>query len=176
MGKAKSNLWQKEQGPTGIWTRIDGFKVHSDNHYTIGPNGWRIRVSIPVPHACKARTLPIELIPHVYVRRIIIWTRSKNDFSSIHIKGRLAQLVEHWSNKPRVAGSSPVVTILFFRWFCFVKYTLFWSHCWVWERIFQNRNLTASSVNKKGYTYKQNQKRCAIRESNSGHLVGNEVS
>ena len=25
--------------------------------------------------------------------------------------GRLAQLVEHWSNKPRVAGSSPVVTI-----------------------------------------------------------------
>ena len=24
---------------------------------------WRIRVSIPVPHACKARTLPIELIP-----------------------------------------------------------------------------------------------------------------
>ena len=114
MGKVKSNLWQKEQGPTGIWTRIDGFKVHSDNHYTIGPSGWRIRVSIPVPHACKARTLPIELIPHVYVRRIIIWTRSKNDFSSIHIKGRLAQLVEHWSNKPRVAGSSPVVTTPFF--------------------------------------------------------------
>ena len=28
--------------------------------------------------------------------------------------GRLAQLVEHWSNKPRVAGSSPVVTIPFF--------------------------------------------------------------
>ena len=26
--------------------------------------GWRIRVSIPVPRACKARTLPIELIPH----------------------------------------------------------------------------------------------------------------
>jgi hypothetical protein len=24
---------------------------------------WRIRVSIPVPRACKARTLPIELIP-----------------------------------------------------------------------------------------------------------------
>jgi hypothetical protein len=31
-----------------------------------------------------------------------------------HEKGRLAQLVEHWSNKPRVAGSSPVVTT-----FCF---------------------------------------------------------
>ena len=28
-------------------------------------------------------------------------------------KGLLAQLVEHWSNKPRVAGSSPVVTIFF---------------------------------------------------------------
>ena len=26
-------------------------------------NRWRIRVSIPVPRACKARTLPIELIP-----------------------------------------------------------------------------------------------------------------
>ena len=25
---------------------------------------WRIGVSIPVPRACKARTLPIELIPH----------------------------------------------------------------------------------------------------------------
>ena len=30
-------------------------------------------------------------------------------------EGRLAQLVEHWSNKPRVAGSSPVVTIFFLR-------------------------------------------------------------
>ena len=27
---------------------------------------WRIRVSIPVPRACKARALPIELIPHIY--------------------------------------------------------------------------------------------------------------
>ena len=32
----------------------------------------------------------------------------------VHIcDGPLAQLVEHWSNKPTVAGSSPVVTILF---------------------------------------------------------------
>ena len=29
-------------------------------------------------------------------------------------KGLLAQLVEHWSNKPRVAGSSPVRTIFLF--------------------------------------------------------------
>ena len=29
------------------------------------PIRWRIRVSIPVPRACKARTLPIELIPHI---------------------------------------------------------------------------------------------------------------
>ena len=28
---------------------------------------WRIRVSIPVPHACKARTLPIELIPRMVI-------------------------------------------------------------------------------------------------------------
>jgi hypothetical protein len=54
-----------KRGPTGIWTRIAGFKVQSDNHYTIGPT-WRIGASIPVPRACKARTLPIELIPHVY--------------------------------------------------------------------------------------------------------------
>ena len=27
----------KKKGPTGIWTRIAGFKVQSDNHYTIGP-------------------------------------------------------------------------------------------------------------------------------------------
>ena len=25
------------KGPTGTWTRIAGFKVQSDNHYTIGP-------------------------------------------------------------------------------------------------------------------------------------------
>ena len=28
---------------------------------------WRIRVSIPVTHACKACALPIELIPHKYI-------------------------------------------------------------------------------------------------------------
>ena len=34
-------------------------------------------------------------------------------FRLFHCLGRLAQLVEHWSNKPRVAGSSPVVTTSF---------------------------------------------------------------
>ena len=29
---------------------------------------WSIRVSIPVPRACKARTLPIELMPQHRVR------------------------------------------------------------------------------------------------------------
>ena len=29
---------------------------------------WSIRVSIPVPRACKARTLPIELMPQQRVR------------------------------------------------------------------------------------------------------------
>ena len=28
----------KKIGPTGTWTRIAGFRVQSDNHYTIGPN------------------------------------------------------------------------------------------------------------------------------------------
>ena len=28
----------KKRGPTGTWTRIAGFRVQSDNHYTIGPN------------------------------------------------------------------------------------------------------------------------------------------
>ena len=27
---------------------------------------WRIRVSIPVPRRCERRTLPIELIPHIW--------------------------------------------------------------------------------------------------------------
>ena len=62
-------LKKKKSGPTGIWTRVAGFKVQSDNRYTIGPEKWRIRASIPVPHACKARTLPIELIPH----ELIVW-------------------------------------------------------------------------------------------------------
>ena len=40
-------------------------------------------------------------------------------------EGRLAQLVEHWSNKPRVAGSSPVVTIFFSSTFtCFNRLDL----------------------------------------------------
>ena len=30
------------------------------------------------------------------------------------IEARVAQLVEHWSNKPTVAGSIPVVSIYFF--------------------------------------------------------------
>ena len=32
-------------------------------------SAWSIRVSIPVPRACKARTLPIELMPHHLVHR-----------------------------------------------------------------------------------------------------------
>ncbi len=34
----------KKKGPTGIWTRIAGFRVQSDNHYTIGP-----RISLKHP-------------------------------------------------------------------------------------------------------------------------------
>ena len=37
---------------------------------------WRTRVSISVPRACKARALPIELVPHVIViieiKRVIV--------------------------------------------------------------------------------------------------------
>ena len=65
-----------KKGPTGIWTRVAGFKVQSDNRYTIGPK-WRIRASIPVPRACKARTLPIELIPqHSSATLLIDWDPS----------------------------------------------------------------------------------------------------
>ena len=28
---------KNQKGPTGTWTRIAGFRVQSDNHYTIGP-------------------------------------------------------------------------------------------------------------------------------------------
>ena len=44
------------------------------------------------------------------------------NYQQIYTSGRLAQLVEHWSNKPRVAGSSPVVTI-----FLIVLKTFFFS-------------------------------------------------
>ncbi len=53
----------KLKGPAGIWTRIVGFKVQSANRYTTGPIKWSCGVSIPVPDACKAPTLPIELQP-----------------------------------------------------------------------------------------------------------------
>ena len=39
---------------------------------------------------------------------------SSQSYVFITHNGRLAQLVEHWSNKPRVAGSSPVLTTVFF--------------------------------------------------------------
>ena len=41
-------------------------------------NDWRIRVSISLPHACKAHTLPIELIPLpvTYQNRILKFTCS----------------------------------------------------------------------------------------------------
>ena len=37
--------------------------------------------------------------------------------------GRIAQLVERWSNKPLVLGSSPNVTTFFVLFFCFPKET-----------------------------------------------------
>ena len=42
-----------------------------------GIKKWRIRVSIPVPRACKARTLPIELIPlsTEYQIRLSTWAQ-----------------------------------------------------------------------------------------------------
>ena len=37
LGVFFSSKQKKSIGPTGTWTRIAGFRVQSDNHYTIGP-------------------------------------------------------------------------------------------------------------------------------------------
>jgi hypothetical protein len=44
-----------------------------------------------------------------------------------YVMGRLAQLVERWSNKPLVVGSSPTVTILFL--YGFLSFPLCCSFC-----------------------------------------------
>jgi hypothetical protein len=49
---AKYFWMQKKEGPTGIWTRIAGFKVQSDNHYTIGP--------YHIPGGIRTRNLKIR--------------------------------------------------------------------------------------------------------------------
>jgi hypothetical protein len=37
---------EKKRGPTETRTRIGGFKVHSDSHYTIGPAGRGLRTGL----------------------------------------------------------------------------------------------------------------------------------
>ena len=60
---------------------------------------WRIRVSIPVPRACKARTLPIELIP-------LSSMGLAGDYHKVQIAS-VAQLVEHSTVNREVPGSIP---------------------------------------------------------------------
>ena len=55
-------------------------------------------------------SIPSEGVFYFFVNRFMFLEKTKLKSKS----GRLAQLVEHWSNKPRVAGSSPVVTIFLF--------------------------------------------------------------
>ena len=50
---------------------------------------WRIRVSIPVPRACKARTLPIELIP---LSSVVLVCGLSGDYHKV--VASVAQLVE----------------------------------------------------------------------------------
>ena len=63
---------EQKKGPAGIWTRIVGFKVQSANRYTTGPHKWSCGVSIPVPDACKAPTLPIELQPRMWFLKPLV--------------------------------------------------------------------------------------------------------
>ena len=80
-----------------------------------------------MPRRCERRTLPIELIPHdEYVsldqkdilggtRTLNLEIRSLTPYPLGHedgsvTRGRIAQMVERWSNKPSVVGSSPTMT------------------------------------------------------------------
>ena len=60
----------KREGPTGIWTRIEGFKVLSDDRYTIGPNPaepsafqfkWKVLVDLNIVMCWVEACVPLEL-------------------------------------------------------------------------------------------------------------------
>ena len=58
---------QKREAFDGIRTRDLSLTKRVLCQLSYEGTNWRIRVSIPVPHACKARTLPIELIPRMVI-------------------------------------------------------------------------------------------------------------
>ena len=49
---------------------LDAGGVDDDKIIALGGKVWSIGVSIPVPRACKARTLPIELMPQNAAMRL----------------------------------------------------------------------------------------------------------
>ena len=120
-----------EKGPTGIWTRIAGFKVQSDNHYTIGPmenpgfdpgasslqtthsTDWANPPSL-LSNNWKVFHLTYEKIESLIEKktRIILFLKRSKQFS-----GSSCSLeVEHWSYEPRVEGSIPSRSIFCLRY------------------------------------------------------------
>ena len=41
VGGYDQRVCSAEKGPNGIRTRVGGIKIHSDNHYTIGPRRYK---------------------------------------------------------------------------------------------------------------------------------------
>ena len=137
---------------------------------------WRIRVSIPVPRRCERRTLPIELIPHRSVTGVgfeptppkrLVPKTSALDHSAIQpfwmpkkgcsCRGSNPGPSAHKTEALPTAPQELAVD---------AKRCLRWvSNPRPWD--YETHALP---------TAPQRLKPCVIRESNPGHLVGNEVS
>ena len=138
---------------------------------------WRIRVSIPVPRRCERRTLPIELIPHRSVTGVgfeptppkrLVPKTSALDHSAIQPfsmpkkgcscrgsnPGPSAHKTEALPTAPQELEKD-------------AKRCLRWgSNPRPWD--YETHALPTAPQRLKI--------KCVIRESNPGHLVGNEVS
>ena len=137
---------------------------------------WRIRVSIPVPRRCERRTLPIELIPHRSVTGVgleptppkrLVPKTSALDHSAIQpfsmpkkgcsCRGSNPGPSAHKTEALPTAPQELAVD---------AKRCLRWvSNPRPWD--YETHALP---------TAPQRLSICVIRESNPGHLVGNEVS
>ena len=137
---------------------------------------WRIRVSIPVPRRCERRTLPIELIPHRSVTGVgfeptppkrLVPKTSALDHSAIQpfsmpktgcsCRGSNPGPPAHKTGALPTAPQEHSDTKRCLRWV---------SNPRPWD--YETHALPTAPQRLKG--------NCVIRESNPGHLVGNEVS
>ena len=137
---------------------------------------WRIRVSIPVPRRCERRTLPIELIPHRSVTGVgfeptppkrLVPKTSALDHSAIQpFSMRKKGCSCRGSNPGPSAHKTEALPTAPQELAVDAKRCLRWvSNPRPWD--YETHALP---------TAPQRLKPCVIRESNPGHLVGNEVS